>query len=480
MSLWKIAWRSIQQRALASGLTGLSMALGVALVVAVLVMQGLINASFLGPNGFGYNRIVGAKGSKVQLVLNTVYYLSSPVENLPYSYYKEFTQGKYKRYTALAVPVCLGDVYEDFRVVGTTPDMFDKFDYDDGKKYAFSSGKNFTADGFFDAVIGARVARETGLKVGSEFQPTHGVGGHKHDDGFHVVGVLDETGTPVDRALFVNIEGFYLLENHALPDKPLLPEHSDEHAHEHKADEHAHDHKHEHADEHEPAANVAGAKPHEHAEGAEHEHEHAHEHEHEHDHHAHEHHPLPESQREVTAILLLTAGQPDLTASFIAKDINKGTIGQIVSPVYEIASLFEIFVRPSEYMLLALTVMIVIVSGIAILVSIYNSMSERRREIAVMRALGAGRGTVMRIVLLESILLSLGGGLIGWALGHLLVAGVSPWLNATAGVQIGLFRCAAEELVIIPGLIVLAAIAGYLPALVAYRTDVSQTLSATP
>ncbi len=86
----------------------------------------------------------------------------------------------------------------------------------------------------------------------------------------------------------------------------------------------------------------------------------------------------------------------------------------------------------------------------------------------------------MRIVLMESILLSLGGGLVGWFLGHLLVAGVSPWLAAQAGVQIGLFRCAAQELIIIPGLIALAAAAGYLPALVAYRTDVSQALSATP
>src|SRR3569623_3696521 len=92
MSLWKIAWRSMQQRALASWLTGLSMALGVALVVTVLVIYGVVNESFR-KSAAGYVLIVGAtKGGRLQIVLNTVYHLSTPVENIPYSYYKEFTR----------------------------------------------------------------------------------------------------------------------------------------------------------------------------------------------------------------------------------------------------------------------------------------------------------------------------------------------------------------------------------------------------
>jgi putative ABC transport system permease protein len=122
----------------------------------------------------------------------------------------------------------------------------------------------------------------------------------------------------------------------------------------------------------------------------------------------------------------------------------------------------------------------VIVAGISILVSIYNSMSERQHDIAVMRALGAGRSTVMVIVLLESILLALGGGVIGWMLGHFLIWALNSWLMAFTGVAIGLFQFVPLELVIIPGLIVLAAIVGYLPALVAYRTDVAKALSASP
>jgi putative ABC transport system permease protein len=148
-------------------------------------------------------------------------------------------------------------------------------------------------------------------------------------------------------------------------------------------------------------------------------------------------------------------------------------------------------------------VLVVVVSAIGIMVSIYNSMSERRHEIAVMRALGARRGKIMAIVLLESILLALLGGLCGWVLGHVLVAGLSPFIAERTGVEIGFGYLAPPvnvidmeipvgenpskiqidaypELLLIPGLIFLASLVGFLPALSAYRTDVSRSLTATP
>ena len=132
-------------------------------------------------------------------------------------------------------------------------------------------------------------------------------------------------------------------------------------------------------------------------------------------------------------------------------------------------------------LLLALTVLIVVVAGIGIMVSIYNSMSERLGEIAVMRALGARAAkTDVLIVLLESILLSLAGGMLGWILGHQLIAGLNPWVVDQTGVAIGFFQSVPVELVIIPALIVLASVAGFLPAMVAYRTDVAKALAAAP
>ncbi|HMF11231.1 MAG TPA: ABC transporter permease, partial [Gemmataceae bacterium] len=111
-------------------------------------------------------------------------------------------------------------------------------------------------------------------------------------------------------------------------------------------------------------------------------------------------------------------------------------------------------------------------------VSIYNSMSERRGEIAVMRALGAGRATVMTIILLEATLLALGGGLLGWLAGHAGCFALSPWIEERTGVVIGLLNLLTLPLesIIIPALILLAILVGIWPAISAYRTDVAKSL----
>src|SRR5581483_961382 len=292
MSLFRIALRSILQRGVASLLTMLSMALGVMLVVAVLSIHGVVSQSFKNNASLGYNMIVGAKGGQEQLTLNTVFYLSKPVENIPYTYYLEFLKrderdrlqnysfavqcraavkeatelidskgngvcdflvhrtvdqlslalapdtraksnfpavetgrdGKYGLMTDLAIPLCLGDFYGRFRVVGTTPALFDDLVYDieNNRKFEFAQGRNFRQHdpehGFFEAVVGSTVARELNVTVGQRISPRHGdPEGHTHTGKFTVVGILRPSGTPNDRAVFVNMEGFYLMEDHAKP-----------------------------------------------------------------------------------------------------------------------------------------------------------------------------------------------------------------------------------------------------------------------
>ena len=147
--------------------------------------------------------------------------------------------------------------------------------------------------------------------------------------------------------------------------------------------------------------------------------------------------PLPLEQREVTSILVRTISP--IVGPGLENEINEGPTAQAVMPVREIFLLFDMFVRPAQLLVLLMSVLICIVSGVSILVSIYNSMSERRHEIAVMRALGAERQTVMSVILWESIILGLGGGLIGWLLGHGLNALVSPLIEARTGVSVGFF-----------------------------------------
>jgi putative ABC transport system permease protein len=430
------------------------MALGVSLVVTVLVIHQVIEYSFQ-RNAQGYDLVVGAKGGQLELVLNTVYYIGRPVENIPYTCFKEFLPGgHYETSVEKAIPICMGDNYEGFLVIGTVPERFTDLKYLDDRPYEFAQGRNFRSENFYEAVIGAQVANKTGLKVGDELKPTHGTGkgGHQHRP-FKVVGVLAQTGTPVDRAAYVNIEGFYHLEGHSRHVKSGDADH-DEH---HGESEH---------DEHHDAKPVDAAVKHDaHDEHDEHD---------GHDEHLAPNQPAPESVRRVTAILVCV--KPARLLS-LAKLVNEAPLTQAALPVQVMTELLRGLIGNVQRLLLILAALVVVVAGIGILVSIYNSMNDRRRDIAIMRALGAQRWMVMAIILLESILLSLGGGAIGALLGHGLIGALAPSILEYTGVVVSPLQFTWPELVLIPSLVVLAAAVGYLPAAIAYRTDVAASLT---
>lgn len=468
MSLWRIAWRSIQQRGLASFLTAFSMSLGVALVVGVLVIHAVVDQSFR-RGAQGYDMIVGAKGDKLQLVLNTVFHLGASPANIPYSYYEEFVgdTGRFRTATETAVPVCTGHDYKGCAVVATTPDMFEVFTYRDDQPYEFVEGRNFEADHFHEAVLGATAARRSGLKVGDKFRPvasTPGAekGGDDGHDEFTIVGRLAHTGTPNDQAIFVNIEGFWRCPAHTQGPtfgQRLLAAKSDSTSENPKSDE-------EHKDEAAQTAHKGDDKAHE---------------DHDHDHDGHDHDGHHHHAHEITAILVATDMQSNMdVAMALPGVINKENVAQAVMPAQEITALFDGIVGNIQLLLLILAVLVVVVAGIGMLVSIYNSMNDRKREIAIMRALGASRGTVMSVILLESIILALGGGAIGLLLGHTLVGLLGPTIADQTGVIVRAWEFKLVELILIPGLILLATLVGYVPAMVAYRTDVAKSLTANP
>lgn len=449
----------MEQRGLASALTALSMALGVAVMIAVIVVYGVAVRQFE-QNAQGYHLIVGGKGGSLQLVLSTVYHIGQPLYPIPYSYYQKFLPGgEFAEVTETSIPQCLGDSYQAsdgsvFRILATTPHLFEKIHYGtnpDGslKSYEFQpGGRNFKSDAFFEGVIGSVVAARSGLKVGDKFQPSHGLSGG--DDLHHavtIVGILKPTGTADDRALFMNIEGFYLLPGHALSPDGQKTESEGDRTKTKEEIEAEEKREHEEEQELERQLEQGTAKP------------------------------LPVDRREVTSILVL-CNNP-VGPQYLDFKINKGKerIAQAVAPAREVGMLMNSIVGPLRVVLLVLTVLVVIVAGISILVSIYNSMNERSHDIAVMRALGASRTAVMMIVLVESILLSLGGGLIGILLGHALIGVASPYVVERTGVALGMFQFDWQELVIIPCLVVLASLVGFLPALAAYRTDVAKALA---
>jgi putative ABC transport system permease protein len=183
---------------------------------------------------------------------------------------------------------------------------------------------------------------------------------------------------------------------------------------------------------------------------------------------------LPIEKREVTAILLKPNG---FAAIGLEKQVNKTKFAQAVSPIAQIEGLLGVFVRPLRWALLALTSLVVIVSAISILVSIYNSMNERKKDIAVMRALGASRDHITAIILLESLFIAIAGGLVGWIVGHAMGPLSNPWTMPTTGVRIDWFAVQSQwEWWIVPGLVLVGTLAGILPAIAAYRTPVAKSL----
>ena len=494
MSLWKIAWRSIQQRALASALTAFGMGLGVALVVSVLVIHNVIDQSFR-RGSQGYDMIVGAKGGELELVLNTVFHMRKPIGNIPYSYYREFADGRFANAVETAIPVCMGHDYKGCQVVATVPEMFEELTYLGNKEYKFEEGgRNFLAEEPFTAVIGSVASKKTGLGVGDAFQPVHrgnvmdaekdaakeadAKDAHNHHQPIKIVGVLKHTGTPNDRAIFMNMEGFFRFPCHSggpaateqfmsrsdskakeTPKKPAVKKPAVKKADASKSgglllpglddmqgdDETDHDAEHGHAAEH------------------------GHDHEHE----------IDDKHKEITAILVCTDMSKPKLAMVLDDVVNGEEVAQAVRPARVIFDLFDGIVGNVQLLLMILATLVVVVAGVGILVSIYNSMSDRRHEIAVMRALGASRIIVGTIILLESIMLSLGGGLFGLAVGHALIGILSPTIAEQTGVIVGAFQFQWQELILIPGLLVLATIVGYIPAMSAYRTDVAKSLTST-
>lgn len=582
MNVFKIALRSVQYRGLGSLLTILSMALGVMMVVAVLTIHGVISDSFKSNTSFGYNILVGAQGGSLQLTMNSVFYLSQPIDTLPYEYYLSFcdedvrskelrnsiayksleehqraaelaahqlplpglggfdqlaaelTQslihdqrmafmeieqpGFFNRFTDTAIPILLGDYYQKedsaWRVCATNRDFFDKLVLDVEKQnhFEFAEGRcfdNFDAEaGYFGAVVGSITARQAKLKLGDRILVTHGdpssESSHLHDQEFIVVGILAPTGTPNDRVLFVNMEGFYLINDHIKPVRddsllsqpvvevdPFADEEPDENPTQAPAAEGTAPAAATSTDSQPPPVDTQLLNR----------------------------TPLPIEHREITSILLRTSKNDpyNLLGEMLPPRIKEGELAnslkwspfrpvraqtgaQAVNPVGEITKFFAFFVDPVRWLLLGLTILICVVSGLSILVGIYNSMSQRHHEIAVMRALGASRPKVMLIMLLESVLLALSGGLLGWVGGHALNAALGPYVESQTGVPLGFWHFAPKtpifqylfgnsnlppallqfavspEILLIPGLILLAIAVGIYPAISAYRADIAKSL----
>jgi putative ABC transport system permease protein len=506
----------MRQRSLSTWLTLLSVMLGVALATAVLIFskQG---AALFGQKDYGFDVLVGAKGSPTQLVLNTVYHIDRSPGNISYRVYEDLARPRHP-FVRFAVPYAVGDTYEGHRIVATLPKLFGAdetgqnvdperaMEYRPTQRYGIAEGRVFHGSKF-EAVIGADIPKRTALKLGATFQVAHGQPREGeapdiHEEKWEVVGVMAPTGTAVDRVIFITLPTFYAIGGHeealeaqarlragdALDAPPAPPRAT---APATKPGAHHHD---DHDDHGAPAARDLSAlhdEPDTVGHGADahdaHGDAHAADDHHGH-HHAHEGKTynllddgtielkIPKEEWAVSAVLVKSRG--GFQASRLIYDITNGPDALAVNPASVMREFFSIFLAPSAAVLTAVAWLVIVVAAVGILVSIYNSVSARLREIAILRALGATRARILTIICLEAGLIGLLGGLLGIVAGHALAGAGSAYLARLMGEGINWLAIGREQWIYLGVVVALSVLAGLVPALKAYRTPVATNLVA--
>jgi len=482
MNYFQLVLKQMRQRALSTWLTMLSVTLGVGLAIAIMIL-GRESESLFGQNDFGYDAIIGKKGSKLQLVLNTIYHMDVSPGNIPYEQYTRLLNphlppgvpmpaDNYYKYVKIAEPTVVGDTLNGlYRIVGVLPSMFgvdehgnplppdDVMDYRPGKKLQLGSGQVFAYDKF-EAVVGSDIPRLTGKGIGSTFQATHGtpIPGEPpdiHMQVWKVVGVLAPTHTAIDRVVYIPLLSFYTIAEHGagLIAQNALRNGNAPDAFDPDSDS---DQKHpvdangvQHFSNYDFNTKTGTIKL-----------------------------KLPPEIWAISAILVQTRGGD--TEQALEYDLNNGTDVMACNPAQVMREFFDTFLKPTRWLLLLICSLVTIVAAVGILVSIYNSVSARLKEIAIIRALGATRTAVLTLICIEAGLVALFGSILGLIAGHGVNVLGAWYMSQNYGEFLGYgYIEYLFEAGYIVAVILLAIFAGLVPAMKAYRTPVATNLVAT-
>ena len=416
MNSLSLSYSYLRHKTLSTVLTITTFAAGVAMIVVMLLVNAQLQNEFSN-NLKGIDLVVGGKGSPMQLILSSVFHLDIPTGNIPLDEAEKL--GKHPMVKE-AIPLALGDNFQGFRIVGTTKA------YPDHYQARLKPGGCYWRKEM-EAVLGAEVAAKSGLKPNDTFSGSHGLtsGGELHSEfPYTVVGILEPTGTIIDRLALTGRESVWFIHEH---------HDHDEDAEEHEHEAHSH-HDNGHADEHE---------------------------------HGHGH------EREITS-LLITYNSP-LAAVGLPRLINSSTSMQAASPAFEVARLTA-FMGTGTDTLKYFAWFLIILAGFGIFAGLYNAMNERRYDLALMRSFGAHPGKLFSLMMSESLIVSLISVIVGVLTGHLLVEGLATWLANTKHIHMTGKLFLVEEAWLVPLGLFVGALAALLPAVRVYRIDIFKTL----
>ncbi len=441
--LFGLARRSLFNRRVTAGLTVLTIGLSVALLLGVETVRSGARLSFTNTIS-STDLIVGARTGPAQLLLYSVFRIGNATNGISYESYEEVASWPN---VAWAVPLSLGDSHRGFRVLGTTDEYFSYYRYGRKRPLAFAEGAPFAVA--HDAVIGADVADALGYGIGSSLAVAHGLdslGLTDHDDEpFHVTGVLARTGTPIDRTVHVSLQAIEQIHDGWEDGMPPRPGHDILREHEHDM-------------EAEPPA-IEDGMPSRPGYDIEREHE----------------HDMEAEPLAITAILL------GVTSKLATLDIQRKVNTYQAEPLLAIlsgATLQELWdsIGTLESALLAISVMVVGTGLLGMMTVSLAALNERRREMAILRSVGARPAHIFGLLVLESGILALAGALAGLAMLYALLGVLQPFIQASFGLHLTIDAPSLWQWTVL-GLVVLAGcLAGIIPATRAYRNTLADGL----
>lgn len=406
----RLAFGSLVARAVTVGMTVLAIAMSVALFLGVEKVRTGAKDSFADTIS-GTDLIVGARSGSVQLLLYSVFRIGNATNNVTWQSYEEIAA---RPEVDWIVPISLGDSHRQFRVMGTTAAFFERYKYRDRRSLEMQDG--VVMSDLFDAVIGADVAATLGYDVGDPIVVAHGIASfveHK-DQPFRISGVLEKTGTPVDRTVIVSMEAIEAIHidwrNGArAPGQPT------------------------------PVERIR---------------------------------QMDLTPKAVTAALV--GVKSPLQTFALQRAIND--YGQepllAVLPGVALQELWSI-VGVAETALLAVSAMVVITALIGLMATIFSSLNERRREMAILRAMGARPRTILSLLVCEAVLTATAGAALGLVLlyGGLIIA--QPMVDSAFGLWLPIEPPSARDIGMLASVVAAGAIVSLLPAVRAYRLSLA-------
>lgn len=409
-----IVRKSLTHHKLSTVVTALSLALAAGLVMSVFSIRNETYDAFTGGPA-GFDAVLGARGSQLQLVLNTVFHLETSPGNIPWEMYEAV---KKDPNVTLAVPYAVGDNYRGFRIVGTDEQLFTDLEYRKGKKFEVRPGGRIFDPRKKEAVVGSFAAQKTGLGVGSKFHPFHGLvfdERMRHEDEYTVVGVMEPTNSPSDKVIWIPIDEFYRMSGHVLRGAG------------------------------EVYTPVTGRE-------------------------------IPDRDKEVSAVMLKLKNPQ---AGFLLDHtINRqGKAATLAWPIGKVmADLFGKIGWVNDILTLVAYLVVLVAAG-SVLASIYNTMNERKREFAILRALGAERRTVFAAIIAEAASIAAIGTISGYLVYAAIMSGAAAIVREQTGVVLDPFRFQWVLILTPAAMVLLGALAGIIPAVKAYSTDVAVNLA---